>query len=63
MRQLNGQDSTFIFMEQPGTPLHLTSVYIYDPSTAPGGKITHKQLLKHIRGTLSLPVPNALDEA
>ena len=48
MRQLNGQDSTFIFMEQPGTPLHLTSVYIYDPSTAPGGKITHKQLLKHI---------------
>lgn len=48
MRQLTGQDSTFIYMENPGTPLHLTSIYIYDPSTAPGGKITHKQLLEHI---------------
>ncbi len=48
MRQLTGQDSNFIFMEAANSPLHLTSIYIYDPSTAPGGKITHKQLLQHI---------------
>ena len=49
MRQLNGQDSTFVFMEKPGAPLHLTTLYVYDQSTAPGGKITHKQILEHIR--------------
>lgn len=52
MRQLNGQDSTFVFMEKPGAPLHLTSIYVYDPSTAPGGKITHKQLLDHIQARI-----------
>jgi WS/DGAT/MGAT family acyltransferase len=35
-------------MDTPSTPLHLTNVSIYDPSTAPNGKVTHKQLLKHI---------------
>ena len=52
MRQLSGQDATFVFMENPAAPLHLTSLYIYDPSTAPKGKVTHKQLLAHIDSRL-----------
>ena len=53
MRQLSGQDATFVFMEDRSAPLHLTSLYIYDPSTAPGGKVRHKQLLAHIRSRLN----------
>ena len=52
MRQLSGQDATFVFMEDRAAPLHLSSLYIYDPSTAPGGRVTHKQLLAHIKGRL-----------
>ena len=52
MRQLSGQDATFIFMEDRAAPLHLTSLYIYDPSTAPGGKVRHKQILAHIQSRL-----------
>ena len=48
MRQLSGQDATFVFMEHPAAPLHLSALYIYTPRTAPGGKVTHKQLLEHI---------------
>jgi len=52
MRQLSGQDATFVFLEDPAVPLHLTTLYIYDPSTAPKGKVTHKQLLAHIESRL-----------
>lgn len=48
MRQLSGQDATFIFMENRAAPLHLTTLYIYDPSTAPTGKVRHKQILAHV---------------
>jgi WS/DGAT/MGAT family acyltransferase len=52
MRQLSGQDATFVFMEDPAAPLHLSALYIYDPATAPGGKVTHKQLLAHIKSRM-----------
>jgi diacylglycerol O-acyltransferase len=37
MRQLTGLDTMFLNMEQPGVPLHVASVIIVDPSTAPAG--------------------------
>lgn len=52
MRQLSGQDATFVFLESSAAPLHLTTLYIYDPSTASGGTVTHKQLLAHIESRL-----------
>lgn len=52
MRQLSGQDATFVFMEDRRSPLHLTTLYIYDPNTAAGARVTHKQLLAHIRSRL-----------
>ncbi|MDO8860699.1 wax ester/triacylglycerol synthase family O-acyltransferase [Haliea sp. E1-2-M8] len=45
MKQLGILDSAFINMEQPNTPQHVGSLGIYDPSTAPGGKVRFKQVI------------------
>lgn len=37
MRQLTGLDTMFLNLEQPGVPLHVASVIVLDPSTAPEG--------------------------
>ena len=42
MQQLSGQDASFIYSERPHAPTHITSISVYDPSTAPGGKVTFK---------------------
>ena len=39
MEQLSGQDASFVYLETANTPMHIGSVGIYDPSTAPGGKV------------------------
>jgi len=48
MRQLTGLDASFVYVEGPRTPMHIGSIAIYDPSTAPGGKVTFKGILEHI---------------
>jgi diacylglycerol O-acyltransferase / wax synthase len=45
MKQLGILDSAFINMEQPNTPQHVGSLGIYDPSTAPDGKVRFKQVI------------------
>ena len=52
MEQLSGQDASFVYMETPNTPMHIGSVAIYDPSTAPGGFVRFKDILRHIEGRL-----------
>jgi|GEM_PF-6879685 len=37
MKQMQGLDAAFVAFEQPNAPIHIGSVLIYDPSTAPGG--------------------------
>ncbi len=37
MRQLSGLDTTFLNLETRNTPLHVASVILVDPSTAPNG--------------------------
>ena len=37
MEQLQGMDASFVAMETPSSPMHIGSILIYDPSTAPGG--------------------------
>lgn len=54
MQQLSGQDASFIYAEQPHAPTHVTSVGIYDPSTAPGGAVTFKGILEHLEERLHL---------
>jgi diacylglycerol O-acyltransferase / wax synthase len=52
MEQLSGQDASFVYFETPATPMHIGSVGIYDPSTAPGGKVRFKQILSFIESRL-----------
>jgi WS/DGAT/MGAT family acyltransferase len=46
MQQLNGFDSAFLFMETPNAPMHIGSVAIFDPSTAPKGVVRLKRIIK-----------------
>ena len=52
MQQLTGVDASFLYFETPAAPGHIFTVYIYDPSTAPGGKVTFKGILDHYRQRL-----------
>jgi diacylglycerol O-acyltransferase / wax synthase len=52
MEQLSGQDASFVYLETPTTPMHIGSVGIYDPSTAPGGFVRFKDILAHIESRL-----------
>src|SRR6476646_9643841 len=52
MQQLSGQDASFVYLETPATPMHRGSVGIYDPSTAPGGFVRFKDILRFIESRL-----------
>jgi diacylglycerol O-acyltransferase len=45
MQQLSGLDSSFLYLETGTTPMHIGSLSIYDQSTAPGGRVTFKEIL------------------
>ena len=53
MQQLSAQDASFVYLETPHTPMHIGSVAIYDPSTAPGGFVRFKDILTFIQARLS----------
>ena len=52
MQQLSATDASFVYTETPRTPMHIGSVAIYDPSTAPGGFVRFKDILSFIEGRL-----------
>ena len=52
MQQLSAQDASFVYLETPHTPMHIGSVAIYDPSTAPGGFVRFKDILRFIEARL-----------
>ena len=54
MQQLSGLDASFIYFETPNSPGHVFSVYIYDPSTAPGGKVSFQGIVDHIETRLHI---------
>ena len=54
MKQMQGLDAAFVALEQPHSPLHIASTIIYDPSTAPGGFVRFKDILKFIKNRLHL---------
>ncbi len=45
MEQLQGMDASFVSLERPNAPMHIGSILIYDPSTAPGGFVRFKDIL------------------
>jgi diacylglycerol O-acyltransferase / wax synthase len=52
MEQLSGQDASFVYFETANTPMHIGSVGIYDPATAPGGFVRFKDILRHVASRL-----------
>ncbi len=46
MQQLSGMDAMFVHQETARTPMHITAVMIYDPSTAPDKPVRFKQILQ-----------------
>ena len=69
MKQLTGADEMWFSLETPITPMHISDIHIYDPSTAPEGRVTREDVLAHIRQRLDrlcmrekrVPVPFGLD--
>lgn len=47
MQQLSGLDASFLYLETANNPMHISGLAIYDPSTAPGGKVRFKQILEN----------------
>lgn len=54
MDQLSAQDASFLYTENERVANHVGGMYIYDQSTAPGGLVTFKQILKHLQARLHL---------
>ncbi|MDZ7587824.1 MAG: wax ester/triacylglycerol synthase family O-acyltransferase [Parasphingorhabdus sp.] len=53
-QQLGAQDAQFLYIQSPGTLTHIMALYIYDPSTAPGGKVRFKDIIAHVEGRLHI---------
>lgn len=54
MEQLTGLDAAFLYLDQQNSPMHIGSIAIYDPSTAPGGFVRFKDILKFVEDRLPL---------
>jgi len=56
MRQLTGLDASFLYLETANAPMHISGLGIYDPSTAPGGKVRFKDIIENSNNrALALP--------
>lgn len=54
MQQLQGMDSSFVALESPNSPMHIGSLLIYNPETAPGGFVRFKDILEFLRSRMQL---------
>ncbi len=52
-QQLSAQDAQFLYLQTGDTLTHIMGIYIYDPSTAPGGKVRFKDIVAHIASRLA----------
>ncbi len=52
MEQLGSLDAFFAYSETSNTPMHIGQLLIYDPSTAPDGKVGFKDILRYMAGRL-----------
>ncbi len=48
MQQLSGLDASFLYLETPNSPMHISGLYIYTQETAPGKQVRFKQILESI---------------
>ena len=54
VQQLSWTDDMMLRAERPETPIQIQMLLIYDPSTAPGGRVTYKGILEEIGARLHL---------
>ncbi len=48
LKQLSAQDAQFLYTQTANNLTHIMGIYIYDPSTAPGGFVRFKDIIRHI---------------
>lgn len=48
VQQLSAQDAQFVYFQSGETHTHIMGIYIYDPSTAPGGKVRFKDIVQQV---------------
>ena len=54
MRQLQGMDASFVALETRNSPMHIGSILIYNPETAPGGFVRYKDILGFFESRMQL---------
>lgn len=54
MRQLQGMDASFVALEARTSPMHIGSILIYNPATAPGGFVRFKDILSFFESRMQL---------
>lgn len=54
MRQLQGMDASFVALETRNSPMHIGSILIYNPETAPGGFVRYKDILGFFASRMQL---------
>ncbi len=54
MRQLQGMDASFVALETRNSPMHIGSILIYNPETAPGGFVRFKDILGFLESRMQL---------
>jgi WS/DGAT/MGAT family acyltransferase len=56
MHQLTGLDASFLYLETPNAPMHISSLNVYDQTTAEGGKVRFKDIIENLnRRVRALP--------
>lgn len=48
MERLDAADSWYLYLETPTVHLHVVGVVVIDPTTAPGGSLSFRQLRRHV---------------
>jgi WS/DGAT/MGAT family acyltransferase len=51
-QQLSAQDAQFLYIQTGKTLTHVMGINIYDPSTAPGGKVRFRAIVEHVRSRI-----------
>ena len=52
MKQLTGQDASFLYLESRGAHLTLTALYIYQQPRAPGAPLVYADIARHLNSRL-----------
>lgn len=54
LKQLQGMDASFVALETRNSPMHIGSILVYNPETAPGGFVRFKDILRFFESRMQL---------